>query len=124
LLGSSSSGSSANIPSHVNFPIYDATFDATWEIGVFGGKRRRIEQAQAQANARVQLAAEVGQAYVNLRDAQHRLALQQRSATLEQQTLTLTEQRVGQGATSQVDIDRLQTQLKMTESQIPTIQSN
>ena len=129
LAGAANAGTA--IPGHINFPLYDSSFDATWEIDFFGGTRRRVEQASAQAqaavdrlaDAQVQLAAEVGQAYVNLRDAQNRLALQKHSVQIEQETLALTRQRSSQGADSDVAVARLTTQLTTTESQIPAIQA-
>jgi outer membrane protein TolC len=68
--------------------LYSAGFDASWEIDLFGGTRRAIEAASAQAEAvdadladtQVSLAAEVAQAYIGLRDQQQRLALANRSA--------------------------------------------
>jgi NodT family efflux transporter outer membrane factor (OMF) lipoprotein len=111
--------------------LFDAGFDATWEIDIFGGTRREVEGARAQAaaqeatlaDAQVQLAAEVAQAYVNLRDAQHRLHLLQNSAGLEQRTLDLTRQRRALGTASDSDVDRLETQLQQTQAQAPTLQA-
>lgn len=76
--------------------LYLADFDASWEADLFGGTRRAIEAADASAgasaaqlaDAQVQLAAEVVQAYVDLRDRQQRLALVDASSELEQQVLS------------------------------------
>ncbi|OPX53899.1 TolC family protein, partial [Oceanospirillum multiglobuliferum] len=81
--------------------LYTAGLDASWEIDVFGGTRRSIEAASDEADAldadladtQVSLAAEVAQAYIDLRDEQQRLVLAKRSAQLQQQMLTLTQQR-------------------------------
>lgn len=99
--------------------LYAAGFDASWEIDLFGGTRRGIESARAQAEAQeaqladiqVQLAAEVAQAYVNLRDVQRREVLLRRSREIEQRMLDLTRQRRELGTASQVDVERLDTQL-------------
>jgi NodT family efflux transporter outer membrane factor (OMF) lipoprotein len=56
----------------------------------------------------------VVQAYVGLRDEQQRLALATQSAALEQQMLTLTDQRRASGAASEADVERLRTQLEST----------
>src|SRR5579872_4860902 len=82
----------AHIPSSAlpigSIHFYTLGFDATWEADLFGGTRRAIEAASAEASAveadladtDVQLAAEIAQAYVDLRDQQQRRALVSRSA--------------------------------------------
>ncbi|WP_367947197.1 TolC family protein [Sphingopyxis sp. BSNA05] len=60
--------------------FYNAGLNANWEIDFGGGTGRRIEAANAQLaaavanaeDARVQLTADVANAYVNLREAQQR----------------------------------------------------
>jgi len=114
------SGSGASGSSSLN--LYSAGFDATWELDIFGGTRRAIEAASAKAEAseadledmRVSLAAEVAKAYIGLRDEQLRLDLARQSAALEQQMLTLTEQRRASGAASDADVERLRTQVEST----------
>ncbi|RXZ39056.1 efflux transporter outer membrane subunit [Oxalobacteraceae bacterium CAVE-383] len=104
--------------------LYDIGFDATWEADLFGGVKRAVEAASADAeasqanldDAHVSLAAEVAQNYVDLRDLQLRLALQRQSADLEQKMLALSEQRRARGAASDADIERLRTQLETTQA--------
>jgi NodT family efflux transporter outer membrane factor (OMF) lipoprotein len=62
----------------------------------------------------VQLSAEIAQAYVDLRDQQQRIALVRESAELEEQILTLTQQRRGQGVASDLDVERIRTQVENT----------
>jgi NodT family efflux transporter outer membrane factor (OMF) lipoprotein len=108
--------------------LYDVGFDATWEVDLFGGTRRAIEAASAEASAvdadlddtHVQLSAEIAQTYVDLRDQQQRIALVRESAELEEQILTLTQQRRAQGVASDLDVERIRTQVENTrESLIP-----
>ena len=102
--------------------LYDLGFDATWEVDMFGGTRRAIQAASAEAAAveadladtQVQLSAEIAQAYVSLRDQQQRIALVRDSAEIEQQILTLTEQRRAQGVASDLDVERIRTQVENT----------
>jgi NodT family efflux transporter outer membrane factor (OMF) lipoprotein len=106
--------------------LYNVGFDATWEIDLFGGTRRAVEAASAEAAAveadladtHVQLAAEVAQAYVDLRDQQQRIALVRESAELEQQILTLTQQRRERGVASDLDVERIRTQVENTRTTI------
>src|SRR3546814_14852709 len=60
--------------------VYNLGLNANWELDFAGGTQRRIEAGNAQAaaavanveDAKVQLTAEVANAYVNLREAQFR----------------------------------------------------
>ncbi|HVW71232.1 MAG TPA: efflux transporter outer membrane subunit [Steroidobacteraceae bacterium] len=104
--------------------LYDVGFDATWEVDLFGGTQRAIEAASAEAAAvdadladtHVSLSAEVAQTYIDLRDRQQRIALIRESADLEQQILTLTQQRREQGVASDLDVERIRTQVENTKS--------
>jgi len=66
----------------------------------------------------VQLAAEIAQVYVDLRDQQQRRALVNRSAEVEEQILTLTQQRRGQGVASDLDVERVRAQVEDTRGTI------
>jgi outer membrane protein, multidrug efflux system len=106
--------------------LYTAGFDASWEIDLFGGTRRAIEAASEQAQAveadladtQVSLAAEVAQAYIDLRDQQTRLALSQQTAALQQQALSLTEQRRARGVSGDSDVENLSSQLQNTRATV------
>lgn len=104
--------------------LYTAGLDASWEIDLFGGTRRSIEAASAQADAieadladtQVSLAAEVAQAYVDLRDEQQRLILARQSADLQQRMLALTQARRAHGTAAEVDVERLSGQVQTTRA--------
>ena len=104
--------------------FYTAGFDASWEIDIFGGTRRAIESASAQAEAvnadladtQVSLAAEVAQAYIDLRSEQQRLALANQSAALEQKTLDLIRQQRERGVVPEADVERQTTQVENTKA--------
>ncbi|HTJ99203.1 MAG TPA: efflux transporter outer membrane subunit [Bordetella sp.] len=125
--GDSGGGSSGRGP--VQF--YTAGFDASWELDLFGGTRRAVEAASAEADAvqadladtQVSLAAEVAQAYVSLRDEQQRLVLAQRSAELQQRMLDLTQQRRARGTAADVDVDRLSTQVSTTRATLVPLEA-
>jgi NodT family efflux transporter outer membrane factor (OMF) lipoprotein len=109
-----------------NIDVYDLSLDATWEIDLFGGTRRAIEAASAEARAQeadladvqVQIAAQVAQAYIDLRERQQRIALVRESADLEEQTLNLTQQRRARGVASELDVERIRTQVENTQADI------
>jgi NodT family efflux transporter outer membrane factor (OMF) lipoprotein len=104
--------------------FYNVGFDATWEVDLFGGTRRAIEAAAAEAqaaeadlaDAHVQLSAEIAQAYVQLRDGQQRLALVRKSVEAEERALSLTQQRRERGVSSDLDVERIRTQVENTRA--------
>ena len=84
------------LPLPPNFPfeysVYNAGFDASWEIDLFGGKRRALEAANAQWQRAIEarndvmlsLLAEVARNYVELRGGQRRLEIAQQNLKLQQ----------------------------------------
>lgn len=112
--------------------LYSADFDATWEIDLFGGTRRAIEAANADAQSveanladtHVSLAAEVAQTYVDLRAQQQRAAIAHQSAQYEQQMLELTQQRRARGVASEADVERSVTQVGTTRASIAPIDAD
>ena len=90
------------LPLPPNFPfeysVYQAGFDASWELDVFGGKRRALEAAtadwesaiEARNDTMVSLLAEMGRTYIELRGTQQRLQIAQRNLSLQMETLQLT----------------------------------
>jgi outer membrane protein TolC len=114
------------IPKHYYFNLFSVGFDALWELDIFGGTRRAVESSRAQTEAaaaryedsQVQQAAEVGQAYVNLRDAQTRLSLARQSSQVEHQMLELTRSKRARGTADELDVARVEAQVKQTDSQL------
>ena len=112
--------------------IYNLGLNASWEIDLFGGSRRQLEQARATVGARqadladmqVSLSAQVAQAYVNLRDAQARLALNEQSIALQEQQLGLMRQRYEGGTATALDVERLQQQLDSTKAQVQPLHAD
>jgi NodT family efflux transporter outer membrane factor (OMF) lipoprotein len=106
--------------------VYSVGFDATWELDLFGGQARAVEGARAQAQAyqddlegaQVSLTADVAEAYVELRDYQQQLVLSQRNAEIETRMLDLEQKRRAGGAASDLDVERLNTQLQNTRASL------
>jgi NodT family efflux transporter outer membrane factor (OMF) lipoprotein len=109
-----------------NFDFFNAGFDASWEVDLFGVRRRAIEAARASADtadagvddARLTLTAEIANAYVALRDRQRRLGLAQRSVAAQERMLALTEQRQAQGTASDLETVRLRAALDSTRADV------
>lgn len=111
--------------------LYLAAFDASWELDLFGRRRRAEEQARAEADAdaaqladaQVRLAAEVGKVYANYRGTQQRLAIAEDSRAKAAQMLELTRQRRQRGAATQIEVERVLTQLRQQEAAIPDLRA-
>lgn len=111
---------------------YDAGFDAFWELDFFGRIRRNVEanSALVQAaeagvyNTQVSITAEVARNYFELRGSQQRLAVAQRNAENQRETLRITTARLDAGRGTQLDTSRAQAQLSATLATIPDFESN
>lgn len=125
LVGSTSGGGAQDL----NF--YSTGFDASWELDLFGAKRRTAEGAAAQAQARiadladtqVSLTANVARAYVDLRADQQRVALAQASLGLHQQMLGLEQQRAAAGTVSQDDLLQLAEQVQQDQANLAPLRA-
>jgi outer membrane protein, multidrug efflux system len=124
----SSEAVSGKVPSKT---LYDAGFDASWELDVFGGTRRGIEaasadQAASQAsldNARVSLVAEVALNYIELRGYQSRLAIARANLVSQSETLEITRWRNQAGLATALDVEQALTTREQTRASIPDLQS-
>jgi NodT family efflux transporter outer membrane factor (OMF) lipoprotein len=137
VFGPSSSGSSGGqtTSSGVAFPLtsslYQAGFDASWELDVFGGTRRQIEsardtleaQTEARRNALVTLLGEVAQTYAALRGYQQQLVIVQTNLYAQQDTLSLQRSKLQAGIATDLDVANAEAQAASTESQVPTLQT-
>ena len=91
---------------------YSAGFDASWELDVFGSVRNRVKAAKAslaerEANLRalqISIAAETAKAYIDLRGAQHQLAVGEANAANLRETLALTKRLMEIGRGDQLDV--------------------
>jgi len=111
--------------------LWDAGFDATWEIDVFGSVARNVEAANADIQAAyedrndvlVSLLAEVAVNYVDLRGAQRDLIITQNNLKSQQDTLNLTRERFRAGISSDLDVARAEAQVYTTASQVPALET-
>ncbi|MEA5097648.1 MAG: efflux transporter outer membrane subunit, partial [Burkholderiaceae bacterium] len=126
--GTRSSSANAISPTTAR-TIYDAGFDAAWEIDIFGGTRRSIEAASADQqsseaslhNTRVSLVAEVAQNYIELRAYQQRLEIARKNLASQTETLQITEWRYQAGLVSSSDVEQARTNREQTRASIPDL---
>ncbi|MGF1508716.1 MAG: efflux transporter outer membrane subunit [Myxococcota bacterium] len=110
--------------------LYSASFDASWEADVFGGRRRNIEAAdaftraalEARRDVLVSVAAEVVLNYIELRTVQTQLGLARRNLELQNQSLELVRRRLELGASNALELERAVGRVAATRAQIPNLE--
>lgn len=111
--------------------LFQAGFDASWEIDIFGGVRRSIEAAEANIEATEEslydvlttLISEVARNYVEARTYQKRLAIARKNIAAQEESLELTRVRFQAGLTSELDVAQAAAQLATTSSHVPALES-
>jgi multidrug efflux system outer membrane protein len=109
--------------------LYQAGFDAVWEIDVFGGVRRAVEAADAQAAAaqegeygvRVILMAEVATTYMHLRSDQQREDIAHRNIESQRQTWKIARDKFDAGLGNEVEAAQELAQLRLAETALPPL---
>jgi len=114
----------AGSPRHTE--LYDAGFDAFWELDFFGRVRRGLEASNAdlgaveaaERDALVIVTAEVTRTYFELRGFQQQLDVARRNVVNQQSTLDLAKARLEAGSGTEFDTARAQAQLSTTTGTI------
>lgn len=112
-----------------NQTYYDAGFDATWELDVFGGQRRSLDAAQARLDSTqdqyhdvmISVIAEVARTYAELRGAQQRAAITHKNIELQTATRNIVQKRFEAGEANNFEVTRAEAQRRVTESALPNI---
>ncbi len=111
--------------------LYQAGFDANWELDVFGRVRRDVEAADAdidaaresERNVMVTLLAEVARNYVEVRAFQQRMRIADDNIRLQQETVNLSRARFDAGLSNELDLNRALSQLASTKAAVPQLQA-
>ena len=110
---------------------YEAGFDASWELDVFGGLRRGVEASQADLAAsiensrdvRVILLAEAARDYVAVRALERRLQIARENLRDQNDSLKLTRARFEQGFAPELDVIQARSLLETTQAQVPELET-
>jgi outer membrane protein, multidrug efflux system len=110
--------------------IFEAGFDTSWEIDLFGGVRRDEEAAIAQVEAAeearkdvlVTLVADVARYYIELRGAERQIEILDQTVASQKESLALAQARFDSGMGAELDVARAQGLLAATLSQRPVLE--
>jgi NodT family efflux transporter outer membrane factor (OMF) lipoprotein len=113
------------------YNLYQAGFDASWEIDIWGRVRRGVEAASALSDASYEdrnavllsARAELARDYIALRDIQALLRIARENLDIARNATTLTQVRVREGVTTDLDVANASAQVASIESLIPTLES-
>lgn len=118
--------------SRVGINTFNTGFDAAWEVDIFGGVRHQIVAASDQAESfeanvrdvQVSVVAELARNYFEMRGAQWRLDVANRSLENQRETLKLTELRRDAGVGEELDVASAAARVAATEATLPQIEAN
>ncbi len=107
--------------------IYRLSFDATWEIDLFGSLRRQAEQIRRVVEADTatlhdvqrSIVGEVAQGYFELRGAQTRLAVQNENRANQQRTVEILSRSLEAGRGTALDVARARSLERTLAAAIP-----
>ena len=109
--------------------LFKAGFDATWEIDLFGGVSREIEESEARmqkancdlADAWVSLSAEIGSQYIELRTIQERLTVARANLKLQTETYDILKSRLDSGIGDELAVNQAKYNVEQTRASIPKL---
>ncbi len=107
--------------------LYEAGFDASWEIDLWGHQSRTVEAATARADAAgdarrdvlLRVIAEIVRSYVDLRSAQEQAASARSDAEAQESIAKLVRDRYEGGESSRFDFARADAQALTTRAAVP-----
>ncbi|MEW5908441.1 MAG: efflux transporter outer membrane subunit [Thermodesulfobacteriota bacterium] len=110
--------------------LFQAGFDAIWEIDLFGGNRRSVEAAEAdmgvvleaRRDVLVTLLAEVARNYIELRGTQQRIVIARENIQTQRRTVELILGRIKAGIDNQLRLAQAKAQLASLEAQLPVLE--
>ncbi|MET0363327.1 MAG: efflux transporter outer membrane subunit [Sphingobium sp.] len=110
-----------------DFPLFDAGFDASWELDLWGRQRRKVEGAAARTDAAeaarrdvmVALSAEIARNYFDLRAGQADAAALEEIARADAELARLTRLRFDAGEASRLDRDAAESAARSSAATVP-----
>jgi NodT family efflux transporter outer membrane factor (OMF) lipoprotein len=111
------------------YDVYQAGFDASWELDFWGRVRRAIESADASVAtsaeelhaAQLSVTAEIARIYLELRGVQDQLRIATEDVAATEDALGLKELRADRGAVTQLDVVSQRARLADSRALIPQL---
>lgn len=115
--------------SEQTFDNTNLTFDAAWELDVWGRYVRGVESAEAAMYASiasyhdvlVTITAEVVRNYINYRTFEERILLSLRNIDIQKRVAKITQVQYESGDVTELDVQQANTQLYNTQSALPSL---
>ncbi len=122
-------GSSENTGAGSTSELYSSSFDAAWELDIFGGRHRALEAAEADFQAAqearrdvlVSVLAEVAVNYIELRTFQAQYAVAKQNLLVQLDTLEIVQAQFDAGAVLELDLERAVSNAETTRSELPRL---
>ena len=120
----------ANVEPTTFFDVWDAGFDLSWELDVWGRFRRAVESADANLNASVEdyddvlviLIADVASTYVEIRAFEERIALAHKNVDLQRGSERIAQAQLAAGVVTDLDVQEARANLTQTQARIPLLE--
>lgn len=109
--------------------LFNALFDATWEIDLFGKTRRGVEAAEATIDSAseqrntvlLSLLAEVARNYMEIRGNQKKALLIEQYIELLENNAEIIQKQLESGYANQLDYEKIEADLATARSQFPAV---
>ena len=111
---------------------YYTSFDAVWELDVWGKFRRAVQTGVADLetsiadydNILVTLTADVARTYLQVRTNEVRLQVARQNVKIQKRSLEIADVRFKAGAVTELDVTQARALLRSTEALIPEFETN
>jgi NodT family efflux transporter outer membrane factor (OMF) lipoprotein len=115
-----------------DYNLYEAGFDASWEIDLWGHTARAVQAARARAQSAedvrrdtlMRVLTEVARSYIDLRSAQQQLASVQADADAQADVAKLVADRFNAGEASRFDFVRADAQARTARAALPNLDAD
>lgn len=116
---------------HFDYNLFQAGFDASYEVDIFGRVRRSIEAAKGDEQAaaaqldaaRITIAASVAQAYADACGYAQQADVARETARLQGNTLELTRRLLEAGRGTRRDVDQAAVTVEQANAQVPALEA-
>lgn len=112
-------------------PLYNALFDATWEIDIFGKTRRSVEAAEATIGSAIEsrndllvsVLAEIARNYMELRSGQEKIRLLKHKIEITETETKLSENKYERGYANKLDVETNEAALFSAKAELPDVEA-